>query len=66
MNPLDALKQFIAVVADIGNLEHLAQLRPQAATANPSWIFKNRHAVDPRFVLPPKGEGLVKLTGARP
>ena len=40
MNQLDALKQFTTVVADSGDIQQLAQFRPQDATTNPSLILK--------------------------
>ncbi len=44
---LDGLKQHSVIVADTGDIEAIAQWRPQDATTNPSLIFKA--AQDPRY-----------------
>lgn len=40
MNSLDQLKQHTVVVADTGDIDAIAQHRPQDATTNPSLLFK--------------------------
>jgi transaldolase len=40
MSQLDALQQHTVVVADTGDLEAIAKLRPQDATTNPSLLLK--------------------------
>jgi len=40
MNQLEALRQFTTVVADTGDVQQMAQFRPQDATTNPSLILK--------------------------
>jgi transaldolase len=40
MNLLDQLKQFTTVVADTGDIDAIAQFKPQDATTNPSLIAK--------------------------
>jgi transaldolase len=44
---LDALRQHSVIVADTGDLDAIAQFRPQDATTNPSLIL--RAAQDPRY-----------------
>ncbi|MEY4592097.1 MAG: hypothetical protein RIR18_992, partial [Pseudomonadota bacterium] len=58
-NQLEALKQFSTVVADTGDLDAIARLKPQDATTNPSLLLKT--AQDPRF------QGLLEaaVSGAR-
>ncbi|MBC7966854.1 MAG: transaldolase, partial [Fuerstia sp.] len=40
MNSLDQLKQHTVVVADTGDIDAIAQHKPQDATTNPSLLFK--------------------------
>ena len=40
MNSLDQLKQHTVVVADTGDIDSIAQHKPQDATTNPSLLFK--------------------------
>ena len=40
MNSLDQLKQYTVVVADTGDIDSIAQHKPQDATTNPSLLFK--------------------------
>jgi transaldolase len=40
MNALDQLKQVTTVVADTGDIDSIAQYRPQDATTNPSLIYR--------------------------
>jgi transaldolase len=40
MSLLDSLKQFTTVVADTGDIEAIAEYRPQDATTNPSLLLK--------------------------
>jgi transaldolase len=40
MNLLDSLKRYTTVVADTGDIEAIAQYRPQDATTNPSLLLK--------------------------
>jgi transaldolase len=58
-NQLEALKKFSVVVADTGDLDAIARLKPQDATTNPSLLLKT--AQDKRFA------GLVDaaMTGSR-
>jgi len=44
---LDALRRHSVIVADTGDIDAIAQFRPQDATTNPSLIFKA--AQDPRY-----------------
>jgi transaldolase len=46
-NQLESLKEHSVIVADTGDIEAIAQWRPQDATTNPSLIFKA--AQDPRY-----------------
>jgi transaldolase len=39
MNQLESLKQFSTVVADTGDIDAIAQYRPQDATTNPSLLY---------------------------
>src|SRR5688572_33040818 len=40
MSLLDSLKQYTTVVADTGDIDAIAQYRPQDATTNPSLLLK--------------------------
>lgn len=40
MNQLEALKQYTTVVADTGDIDAIAQYKPQDATTNPSLLYK--------------------------
>jgi transaldolase len=40
MNSLDQLKQHTVVVADTGDIDSIAQHKPQDATTNPSLLYK--------------------------
>ena len=40
MSLLDSLKQYTTVVADTGDIESIAQYKPQDATTNPSLLFQ--------------------------
>jgi transaldolase len=40
MTLLESLKQYTTVVADTGDIEAIAQYRPQDATTNPSLLFQ--------------------------
>ena len=40
MTLLESLKQYTTVVADTGDIEAIAQHRPQDATTNPSLLFQ--------------------------
>lgn len=40
MNQLESLKQYTVVVADTGDIEAIAKLKPQDATTNPSLLLK--------------------------
>ena len=40
MSLLDSLKKYTTVVADTGDIEAIAQFKPQDATTNPSLIFQ--------------------------
>jgi len=40
MNLIDSLKRYTTVVADTGDLEAIAEYRPQDATTNPSLLFQ--------------------------
>ena len=46
-NQLESLKEHSVIVADTGDVDAIAQWRPQDATTNPSLIFKA--AQDPRY-----------------
>lgn len=52
MNSLESLKQYTTVVADTGDIDAIAQYRPQDATTNPSLLYaaaqqeQYRHLVD--------------------
>src|SRR5262245_61172178 len=40
MHLLDSLKRYTTVVADTGDIESIAQYKPQDATTNPSLLFQ--------------------------
>ncbi|MGA9653003.1 MAG: transaldolase family protein, partial [Polyangia bacterium] len=40
MSLLDSLKRFTTVVADTGDIDAIAQHKPQDATTNPSLLLK--------------------------
>ena len=40
MNTLEALKKYTCIVADTGNFEEIATLKPEEATTNPTLILK--------------------------
>src|SRR3954452_20980878 len=47
MNVLESLKNYSVVVADTGDVDAIARLRPQDATTNPSLLFQS--AQNPRY-----------------
>src|SRR3954454_4035767 len=47
MNVLESLKNYSVVVADTGDVEAIARLRPEDATTNPSLLFQS--AQNPRY-----------------
>ncbi|HXF16330.1 MAG TPA: transaldolase [Burkholderiales bacterium] len=47
MNLLESLKSYSVVVADTGDVDAIARLRPQDATTNPSLLFQS--AQNPRY-----------------
>jgi len=47
MSLLDSFKQLSTVVADTGDIDAIAQYKPQDATTNPSLLYKS--AQDPRY-----------------
>ena len=47
MNLLDSLKRYTTVVADTGDIEAIAEYRPQDATTNPSLLYQA--AQNPRY-----------------
>ena len=51
MNKLDQLKQITTVVADTGDLNMIAQYRPQDATTNPSLLLKAAQDTQYRSLL---------------
>ena len=51
MNKLDQLKQVTTVVADTGDLNMIAQYRPQDATTNPSLLLKAAQDTQYRSLL---------------
>lgn len=40
MNQLKALSQYTTIVADTGDIDSIAKIKPQDATTNPSLILK--------------------------
>jgi len=64
MNLLDALKQYTVVVADTGDIDAIARLKPQDATTNPSLLLKAaqmsqyQHLVDDALAYATKQPGL--------
>ena len=47
MNLLESLKKFSVIVADTGDIEAIARLRPQDATTNPSLLYQS--AQNPKY-----------------
>lgn len=47
MNQLQALAQWTTIVADTGDIDSIAKIKPRDATTNPSLILKS--ATDPRY-----------------
>ncbi len=47
MNILESLKKYSVIVADTGDIEAIARLRPQDATTNPSLLFQS--AQNPKY-----------------
>jgi len=62
-NQLDGLKQHSVIVADTGDIDAIAQWRPQDATTNPSLIFKA--AQDARY-RPIIDEAIAAAEGVSP
>ena len=46
-NLLESLKQYSVIVADTGDIEAIARLRPQDATTNPSLLYQS--AQNPKY-----------------
>ncbi len=51
MNQLQALSQVTTIVADTGDIESIAQIRPQDATTNPSLILKAASDPDYQYLI---------------
>jgi transaldolase len=47
MNLLDSLKKYSVIVADTGDIDSIARLRPQDATTNPSLLYQS--AQNPKY-----------------
>ena len=47
MNLLESLKKYSVIVADTGDIEAIARLRPQDATTNPSLLYQS--AQNPKY-----------------
>jgi transaldolase len=70
MSQLDSLKRYTTVVADTGDIEAIAEYRPQDATTNPSLLLKAaqqpqyRHLVDEALAAAERAAGDAARTEA--
>jgi transaldolase len=64
MSLLDSLKQFTTVVADTGDIEAIAQHRPQDATTNPSLLLKAAQQDTYRPIVDQARENAERVGGA--
>lgn len=62
MNLLDGLKQYTVVVADTGDIDAIAEQKPQDATTNPSLIFQAAQSPQYRGLM---DEAMAQAAGER-
>src|SRR5580765_8695792 len=64
MTLLESLKRYTTVVADTGDIEAIAQHRPQDATTNPSLLYKAAQMPAYRHLVDEASEAALKLGGS--
>lgn len=65
MTLLESLRQYTTVVADTGDIEAIAQYRPQDATTNPSLLFRAAQMSAYRHLVEEATEAASELGGTR-
>jgi len=64
MTLLESLKQYTTVVADTGDIEAIAQHRPQDATTNPSLLYKAAQMPAYRHLVDEASEAALRVGGS--
>ena len=65
MTLLESLRQYTTVVADTGDIEAIAQHRPQDATTNPSLLFQAAQMPAYRHLVEEATEAASELGGTQ-